>query len=273
MNSLLDKLKEFYQGHTKAIKLGILAVIALGAVSYGGLVFTSTPGFCNSCHEMNAAYNTWQSSVHAEVACVQCHVKPSLVAQMLHKVEAMKELYLHFTVFNKPNPPKIVASEMEPIDDACLQCHTLNRKYSFSGDLRMPHALHIKKGLTCPTCHSRVVHGVPGQRKPKVEVCLTCHNGKKAPNSCPTCHTKKAIPESHKQANWLQVHGKMSQVINCGKCHNWRPDWCMQCHKNKPQSHMTLWRTRHGARAKADRAGCNACHNEAFCMRCHGIQP
>lgn len=273
MNSLLEKVRNFYQNNPKKVRLALIAIVAVGIFSYAALEFTSQPGFCYNCHEMHPAWNNWKNSVHAEVTCNSCHIKPGFVNLVLHKMSSYKEIIAHFTVQNKPNPPKIHASELEPENEACSQCHSMNRQFSFSGDLKVPHELHIKKGLTCPTCHSRVVHGDPDQRKPKMEVCLTCHDGKKAPDKCGTCHTKKAVPETHKQANWFQVHGKMSKVINCGKCHNWRPDWCMQCHKKKPQSHLTMWRANHGARAKADRKGCNACHRPDFCMRCHGIQP
>ncbi|HZD59199.1 MAG TPA: NapC/NirT family cytochrome c [Anaerolineae bacterium] len=275
IRELLEKLQNYYQNNQKKANILIIAVVALGLFSYGALQFTSTPGFCVRCHEMKPAFNNWKQSVHAEITCYDCHMPPGVFNLLKHKVSAMKELYLHATVYNKPNAPKIHAKESKPVNEACGKCHTFNRTMAFGGGLNVPHKLHIEKGLMCTTCHSRVVHGEGDvkSRKPKMETCMVCHDGKTAPNRCTVCHTKLAVPTNHKQANWLQVHGQMSKTMNCNKCHNWKPGWCMQCHNKKPQSHLTMWRTNHGARAKADRKGCNACHKPDFCMNCHGIQP
>ncbi|HEY3375391.1 MAG TPA: NapC/NirT family cytochrome c [Candidatus Aquicultor sp.] len=278
--NILNKTKDisktvikYFRGNPRRLKLLGVAVVVVVLGSYGMLMATNSPLFCQSCHEMKPAYGNWKTSVHAEVGCVDCHIKPGFGNLLLHKMMSYKEIVAHLTVYNKPNAPKIHARDFEPVNDACGQCHSMNRTYSFSGDLKVPHKLHLDKGLTCPTCHSRVVHGNPDQRKPKMETCLTCHDGKKAPDKCGACHTKKAVPASHKQGNWFKVHGQMTKTINCGQCHNWRPDWCMQCHKQKPKSHLVLWRSNHGANAKADRTGCNACHQETFCLRCHGVAP
>jgi len=267
---LVDKLKNLYQNNPKLVRIAIVAVVALVIFSYAALEFTSRPGFCINCHEMKPAFDQWKTSVHAEVTCYDCHMEPGIVNLLVHKVKAVKELYLHLTVFSKPNAPKIHAKELKPINEACGKCHSFKRELSFSGDLRVPHELHMKKGLQCPTCHSKVVHGKPEDRKPKMEVCLTCHDGRKAPDKCGACHTKKAVPENHKKSNWFKVHGAESKTMNCATCHNWRPDWCMSCHKKKPQSHLVLWRTNHGEHAGQ---GCKACHLPNFCMRCHGIPP
>ncbi|MDP2210903.1 MAG: NapC/NirT family cytochrome c [Candidatus Aquicultor sp.] len=275
---LLGKIKDFYNNNQRKANIIIIAVVALGVFSYGALQYTGSPGFCNSCHEMNPAFDSWKTSVHSEVTCYSCHMPPGVINYATHKVAAVKEIYLHFTVFNKPNPPKIHATQKKPVNDACGGCHSFNREMAFGGGLNVPHKLHIEQGLSCTTCHARVVHGTGDKddkkaRKPKMETCMKCHDGKKAPDKCGVCHTKMGTPDSHKQANWFQVHGQMTKTINCNECHNWRPDWCMDCHTKKPGSHAVRWRSNHGAAAKADRASCNACHTLNFCMRCHGVQP
>lgn len=272
--ALLNNIISYFQGNPKRVRLLGIAVVGLLVISWGGVTFSSQPGFCGgTCHEMKPAYDNWKTSVHAEVTCNACHIEPGTVNLLIHKVMSYKEIVAHVTTYSKEDAPPVVAKHLKPVNDACTQCHSANREYSFSGDLKVPHQLHIQKGLTCPQCHSRMVHGTEEQRKPKMEVCLTCHDGKKAPDECGACHTKKAVPASHRQANWYQVHGQLSKTVNCQKCHNWRPDWCMDCHKKKPESHQVLWRSSHGDRATTDRAGCNACHKLDFCMRCHGIQP
>ncbi|MBE0447713.1 MAG: NapC/NirT family cytochrome c [Actinobacteria bacterium] len=270
---LLEKAKNYYQNNQKKANIVIIAIVALGLFGYGAIKFTSTPGFCYNCHEMHPAVDNWKESVHAEVTCYACHMEPGVVPLLVHKVKAYKEIIAHFTVFNKPNPPKIHAQEKEPVNESCGRCHSFNRTMGFGGGLNVPHKLHIDKKLKCTTCHGRVVHGDAKERSPKMELCMKCHNGETAPDACGVCHTKMGTPENHKQANWYQVHGQMSKTVNCNACHNWRPDWCMQCHKQKPKSHLVRWRANHGAPAKASRSGCNACHKLDFCMNCHGIQP
>jgi len=270
---LQEKFQNYYQSNQKKVRIIAIAVIALGVFSYGAIEFTSRPGFCYSCHEMRPAWDNWKESVHAEVTCYDCHMPPGFINVLLHKPESIKELYLHFTVYNKPGAPPIKAHKREPVNEACSRCHSLNRTMAFGGGLHVPHQLHIDQGLSCPRCHARVVHGEEKDRKPRMEICLECHDGKKAPDKCGVCHTKMATPENHKQTNWLQVHGQTSKSMDCQKCHNWKPDWCMDCHTKKPKSHEVKWRSKHGAVAKDSRAGCNACHKLDFCMRCHGIQP
>jgi hypothetical protein len=103
-----------------------------------------------------------------------------------------------------------------------------------------------------------------------METCLSlCHDGDKASNNCVDCHTDKAAPESHTQANWLQIHGEMAEKVDCAQCHDWTPDYCAECHKQRPASHTATWKTDHASHAKVRGDGCLVCHEESFCKECH----
>jgi nitrate/TMAO reductase-like tetraheme cytochrome c subunit len=44
---------------------------------FGGLKYSESPAFCNSCHIMEPYYEGWKTSKHNEVSCVACHYPPA----------------------------------------------------------------------------------------------------------------------------------------------------------------------------------------------------
>lgn len=132
----------------------VFCIVVFGG-GYGVLSFTNSPSFCSSCHEMAPEYSTYTASSHNQIACVQCHIKPGLINMMTHKVKSLKEVYYHFT----GTPNQIVQTSDEEISNQnCLQCHSVNRLVTPSGDLKVNHQGHLKDGIPCITCHSGVVH-------------------------------------------------------------------------------------------------------------------
>lgn len=293
MKSLLSKIlnwskEKLFNTRRRAVASTIVLAAIVYVLVYGVVEVTSLPGFClRGCHEMEPHYNTWKASVHAEVRCDACHVHPGFKNKLLHKFVTMKELWAHITdSYERP----IIAKEHVPVNEACERCHSTKREFTPTGDLVIPHEKHKgTKGAPkkCITCHSRVVHGEPAvldengniirraKTSPPMELCLDmCHDGKKAPNECEKCHTKKQTPDTHKAANWLQMHGQASKTTDCKKCHAWRPDYCNDCHSQKPDTHLGLWRTDHRKRFVGEaKPGCEACHSNEFCIRCHGKAP
>src|SRR5664280_1375110 len=74
------------------ILLVVFAVASLAAASY-----TERSSFCvSACHEMNPYGVTWKTSVHRNVACVKCHIKPGFVSLVKAKGSALREVYVHF---------------------------------------------------------------------------------------------------------------------------------------------------------------------------------
>ena len=86
------------------------------------------------------------------------------------------------------------------------------RQVAPSGDLLIPHRAHVEVlGMECVACHKDLVHSLNrrGFNRPEMEGCLEqCHDGDKASNECVDCHTRKQMPASHKQTDWLEVHGQ-----------------------------------------------------------------
>ena len=247
------------------------------AVVLAVIVFIVIPGYIASQPQFfqrysttHEAYTTWSKSLHAEVACQNCHVSPDWLSQAVYSLRMPGEFYLSFIAPGRQ--PGLFAT---PTNEACGSCHTDLRKVSPSGDLNIPHRAHVTVlKLQCVQCHKYLVHAKnpQGTDKPTMAGCLLCHNGRVAKNSCSACHTQKALPASHQAADWVVIHSQMQKKIDCTKCHAWTKDWCAQCHATRPRSHTKTWRTDHGA-AVAKHRNCEVCHQAAFCIRCHGILP
>lgn len=168
----------------------IIIMVAVGIFSYGALQFISTPGFCSNCHQIYPAYESWKRSIHAGITCKDCHNPPGMAG-------SIKRLYIQLTVFNNPkSQPKAYVENRDLVNKMCTECHSLNRIMAFSDGLYVPHKKHLKEGLMCTTCHSKVVHGKGGEktRKPEMETCMICHNGERAPEGCGVCHLTLPTP-------------------------------------------------------------------------------
>jgi len=251
------------------VRLGIVALVLLVLVVIPGYVALQ-PSFVQRYANLNPEYKTWSTSVHAQVPCQRCHIKPQATAQAVYAVRMLGEFYVSLAMPNRQ--PKLYPT---PTNDACQSCHIDLRTVSPSGDLNIPHRAHVEVlKMQCVKCHAYLVHQASpeGKHTPRMVTCLTCHNGILAKNSCSTCHTNKAIPQSHQAANWRIVHPQMQTKIDCKPCHAWTTNWCADCHSRRPRDHTASWRTTHGQQVKVHR-NCEACHLATFCIRCHGVVP
>ncbi len=159
-------------------------------VGIGGIWFTCQPGFCGSCHEMKADFKSWQTSVHQNTGCIQCHVEPGLLHLLVDKAKSPKSLYFHLTGgYEKPvNKESKLASEIS--NESCLLCHTEDRDESLGHGLLFKHEAHLKIRMRCTECHNRVAHQIKGYEDlSTMESCKErCHDGKALNNKCSFCH-------------------------------------------------------------------------------------
>lgn len=251
------------------VRLGIVAIVIVLFVIVPGYI-SSRPQFLQRYEGLQGSYGTWATSVHAQVACQNCHVSPTLTAQTAYRARMLGEFYLSLVLPSRQ--PRVFA---KPTNEACQSCHLDLRTVSPSGDLNIPHRAHVLVlKLKCIECHSYLVHAVnpEGTHTPRMAMCLTCHDGQKAKNECSACHTNKRIPANHRAADWVVVHAQKQGEVDCKKCHKWTANWCSECHARRPKSHTKTWRTDHGAQVKVHR-NCEACHGAVFCVKCHGEVP
>ncbi len=76
--------------------LAMVAGIGLIALIAGGAAFqkiNEQPWFCNTCHEMNFHYASWQASTHGpEARCLDCHASPGVRGFIEEKVRGAEQL-------------------------------------------------------------------------------------------------------------------------------------------------------------------------------------
>ena len=230
------------------------------------------PGFFGRFPDLSGKHGPWTTSTHATVGCGSCHVPPGSIARGVYRARLVGEFYQSLVI--RSGTPGLFE---KPTNEACLVCHSDLRSVSPKGDLRMPHRAHVNVlQMRCIQCHSFLVHekSPTGKHSPPMAACLRCHNGDKAKNGCSVCHTRKSAPETHRAANWTIVHPQQAVVPGapCEGCHKWTPNWCVDCHGRRPQSHTPDWRAVHGAQVRKHRS-CEGCHKQDFCVKCHGEVP
>lgn len=233
------------EGKLKAVI--ILSGIALLLVFFivGALELTSTPRFCQSCHEMRPEYVTWKSSAHSQISCIDCHIDPGTKNFLVHKIKSFDQLYKHFT--GKVYAPITIDKTIS--DEVCERCHTPNRVATPSGDIKIPHKVHKESKVPCVICHQAVAHAKIGEEgftadgnwekwsepigkaymradflRFSMMECIDCHKAEDSgPKSddCKACHNKLIKPESHSEAKFISTHGEEAQrnIKQCDKCH------------------------------------------------------
>jgi hypothetical protein len=166
--------------------------------------------------------------------------------------------------------------------------------YREDARIRFPHAKHVGAASAgaCTTCHaSGKSAGEPVM--PSMQSCLSCHDGKTAPDQCTTCHItdpstrrlktiwgrdpagRRTLKPDNHEVDWLKRHGAIakSNGVECASCH--READCATCHTEslqKPwQVHPPNYTTMHAIDARSSgRGDCTDCHTvDSFCTSCH----
>jgi hypothetical protein len=120
------------------VNVGIVSMASYGAVEY-----TESRAFCGQiCHvPMKPEFVAHQSSPHARVACVRCHVAPGAAGFVESKLAGVSRVVaVARNTFPRPIPPPL--GELIPATDTCEQCHwpeklhgdVVKRVTEFAGD-------------------------------------------------------------------------------------------------------------------------------------------
>jgi hypothetical protein len=260
--------------------LAITGVLGLAVMAY--LVhYTTTPGFCNSCHIMKPYYDAWKTSKHKDVSCIACHYSPETKALLWAKFQAVNSVVQYVT-------QKYSSKPYAQIEDAsCLRsgCHSkkllTSKGQTYKKGIRFDHKFHLGdlrrgKQLRCTSCHSQIVVGT------HVEVtdstCFLCHfrhkpeqKGVLPLGNCTTCHE---FPQKDIQFQGFTFNHKDfagSRHVACEMCHtdviqgegNAHREKCYDCH-NEPErlakyDDVTFMHDTHVAKRKVE---CTRCHEE-----------
>lgn len=89
--------------------------------------WTETADFCGRCHEMGPELAAYEAGPHRDVACAECHVEPGVGGWVKAKVNGTKQLVQVITgLYPKPVPPPD-HSNLPPVTDSCIRCHSTDR--------------------------------------------------------------------------------------------------------------------------------------------------
>ncbi|MEO8514963.1 MAG: NapC/NirT family cytochrome c [Ignavibacteria bacterium] len=226
------------------IYIGLFLLLVAGSAEY-----TSRPAFCPTCHYMETFYQSWRTSAHNKVDCVECHFEPGLSGTVKGKLNGLVQIVSYVSQSYKKRKPWA-----EIPDNTCARsgCHEMqsmkDSTYNFKG-VNFSHKNHLQeqrrgKTLKCTSCHSQVVQGS------HIEVTET---------TCFTCHFKKSDDPEH----------KFDKLSDCKTCHSW---------ENKTKEQMASYRYDHTGVVESKLA-CNDCHSNVVqgngsvgkerCFQCH----
>lgn len=101
--------------------LGVLTLAVLVGGAYGW-DYTNSSKFCGStCHTMPPEYTAYETSPHANVKCVECHIGRGFIATQITR-KAGDIRHVIFTITKKYEYP-ITANDMRPARETCERCH------------------------------------------------------------------------------------------------------------------------------------------------------
>ena len=236
------------------IQVGVLFVILAAVGTVGFIEYSAQPSFCKRCHNMQPYYDSWATSSHGNVKCIECHYAPGIKAEAMGKMQAANQVVKYVTGAYGTKP----WAEIE--DAACLRsgCHSfrnLEGVVSYQGlrnpavVVRFDHTQHLGelrrgKQLRCTSCHSQIVQGDEGGHLAVTQVtCNLCHFKETAPGEplagCIGCH--RSPPRVVSPAGFVVDHEQyVEDLVSCVSCHD----------------QVT------SGTGEADQARCYNCHNE-----------
>lgn len=211
--------------------------------------FTSRPNFCPTCHYMEPFYNSWKTSSHNKIQCVECHFEPGLQGTIKGKLNGLVQIVSYVSRSYKRRKPWADIPDNTCSRSGCHETQNFNDTLYFTKGIQFNHKHHLGelrrgKKLKCTSCHSQIVQG--SHMEVTYATCFNCHF-RKSPDpehnsikltDCYTCHNLKDKPKEELAAmryNHVQV---VENNIQCSSCHNnvlsgsgeVGKERCFQCH-------------------------------------------
>jgi NapC/NirT cytochrome c family, N-terminal region len=94
-------------------------------LTYRAVEHMESVQFCGqACHVMTPEWKAHDSSPHARVACVECHVGPGVSGWVESKMAGTRQLLeVTFNTYPRPIPPALESDRLVPARQTCEQCH------------------------------------------------------------------------------------------------------------------------------------------------------
>ncbi len=280
LSKFFSRVIHFFSERKKKAVYGLLFFLLI--VLFAGIFrYSESPSFCGLCHNMKEYVDSWKTSSHNKVACLNCHRQPGVLNHLKGKWVDL-QLALTYVMIGKG----VKKLHYEIDDGNCLQkgCH---KREDLKGDMifknvNFPHEKHLgelRRGihLRCTTCHAQIVQGA--HLTVHETNCFICHYYKSgargeeeciscAVGGCTSCHIE---PKGDiKVKGWNFNHRKyIARGVACEKCHTnvVRGDGhvpegkCLQCHR-EPEivntKHSALFM--HKKHVTDHKIECSDCH-------------
>jgi len=244
------RIMKWLSERKKKATCGLLILLFI-VLFVGVFRYSESPSFCGLCHNMKEYVESWKTSSHNRVDCLNCHRKPGLLNHLKGKWGDF-QLGLTYLLIGKG----VKKLHYEVDDGNCLQkgCH---KRGDLKGEMifknvNFPHGKHLgelRRGMTlrCTACHAQLVQGL--HLTVHETNCFTCHFYRAGPKGeeeciscavggCTSCHIE---PKGDiKVRGWSFNHRKyIARGVACEKCHinvikgdGHVPEGkCLQCHK------------------------------------------
>ena len=107
-----------------AVTIG--ANLLLGSqLTYKAVEYMETPQFCGAtCHSMRPEFVGHQDSMHASVACAECHVAPGQKGWIESKMNGTRQLWETLKDdYARPVPSALESGRLVPSRETCERCH------------------------------------------------------------------------------------------------------------------------------------------------------
>ena len=299
--SLAAAIKSWISAHKIPIIIVLVVLLStMLVVSEKVLEITENPAFCGkNCHIMRPYYDSWSTSSHNDVRCVECHYEPGLIGHIKGKINGLTQ-FLSYETTTDEYSGQMYAKVM---DDNCLVCHEkriFSSNVSYQG-INFSHSNHLlepRRGitLTCTSCHSMLVIGMKEHQSvtdpsctqchPKMaqndvghivvttSTCFTCHfrnvPGNTSISGCPSCHG----PPKQTQSNYTNFNhtSHLNRGYECLTCHTnistgasdiVPKDKCFSCHNEKDRvEKYDDFSLVHKTHVTNNKIACYNCHSD-----------
>lgn len=226
------------------IYIGLFLLLLAGSAEY-----TSRPAFCPTCHYMETFYQSWRTSAHNKIDCVECHFEPGISGTVRGKLNGLVQIVNYMSLSYKKRKPWAEIPDNTCARSGCHERQALqDTLYNFKGVMfsHKNHLSELKRGKTlkCTSCHSQIVQGT------HIEV---------TEQTCFGCHFKKSDDPEHNS----------EKLTLCTNCHKW---------ENKSKDEMASYRYNH-TMVVENKIDCQSCHNKVVsgagevgkerCFQCH----
>jgi hypothetical protein len=256
----------------------LIALAGVGVFGVAVVEATGQPRFCNSCHIMNPYYDSWTKSSHAEVNCLNCHLRPGFTGYVRGKINGLAQL-VDCVVGRVGTKPSATVVDASCLRSECHATENLGAETFGSSGIRFAHDKHVNKvvdgiKITCGTCHSHF----EGNEHFHVNTntCFTCHflggdtsGGRLVKTSCQDCHK---VPDQVIRRGYVKIdHSEfVSFKASCEEsCHKREvrqasrveETVCLDCHafpKEADANSVEL----HAIHTNGHKVECFACHRK-----------